>query len=179
MSCEGSSGPGDSYVLKGTQSLQTHLTFSSISEYVPIVESCPLEYRPQEVPNVLRSPVLMTTRPSSYVHSLYRTDDPNNATAGILFLGVCIAVLAYTLYKYLLPCLEGDHRSSTSRTPRPGPSSGSGWFPGAMTITVVALRHLTQNIQTIPQSPPVRGGRIKTVWAFGAELRSAVWELTS
>jgi len=98
MSCEGWSGPGDSYVLK---------------------ESCSLEYRLQEVPNVLKtstshvkSPVLLTT-------------------SRILFLGVCIAVLAYILYKYLLPCLEGDRRTSTPRTPRPGPSSGSSWFPGS------------------------------------------------
>ena len=138
MSCEGWSGPGDSYVLKGTQNLQTYLTFSSISEYVPNVESCSLEYRLQEVPNVLKtstshvkSPVLLTTCTRSYVHFMYRTDDADDATARILFLGVCIAVLAYILYKYLLPCLEGDHRSSTPRTPRPGPSSGSGWFPGS------------------------------------------------
>lgn len=64
---------------------------------------------------------------------MYRTDGANDATAGILFLCVCITVLAYILYKNLLPCLEGDRRSSPPRTPRPGPSSGfgSGWFPGS------------------------------------------------
>jgi len=98
MSCEGWSGPGDSYVLK---------------------ESCSLEYRLQEVPNVLKtstshvkSPVLLTT-------------------PQILFLCVCIASLAYVLYKYLLPCLGDDRSSSTPRTPRHGPSGGSGWFPGS------------------------------------------------
>jgi len=83
------------------------------------------------VPNVLKSPVLLTTRTPNYVHFVYRTDDADNTTAGILFLRVCIAVLAYILYRYLLPYLEGDYRSSPPRAPRPGPSSGSGWFPGS------------------------------------------------
>ena len=138
MSCEGWSGPGDSYVLKGAQNLQTQQTFSSISEYVPIVESCSLEYRLQEVPNVLKTsashvkpPELLTTRTPSYFHFVYRTDDTDDATAEILFLCAGIAVLAYILYKYLLPCLEGDHGSHPPRTPRPGPSSGSGSFPGS------------------------------------------------
>jgi hypothetical protein len=111
--------------------------FPSISEYVPHVESCSLEYRLQEVPNVLKtstshvkSPVLLTTRTPGYVHFVYQTDDADDATAQILFLCACIASLAYVLYKYLTPCVEGDRRSSLPRTPRSGPSGGSGWFPG-------------------------------------------------
>jgi hypothetical protein len=51
--------------------------------------------------------------------------------AEILFLCVFIAVLAYILYKFLLPCIEGDSRGPPPRTPRSGPSSGPGWFPGS------------------------------------------------
>jgi len=97
VSCEGWSGPGDSYVLKG---------------------SCSLEYRLQEVPDVfkpsanhLKPPVLLST-------------------SNILFICLCIGALAYILYKFLLPCTEDGRGSAAPRTPRSGPSPGSGWFPG-------------------------------------------------
>ncbi|KAI9510743.1 hypothetical protein F5148DRAFT_1176969 [Russula earlei] len=98
VSCEGWSGPGDSYVLKG---------------------SCSLEYRLQEVPDVfkpstnyIKPPVLLST-------------------SGILFLCLCIGVLAYFLYKFLLPCHEGGRGTTRPWTLRPSPSTGSGWFPGS------------------------------------------------
>jgi hypothetical protein len=47
--------------------------------------------------------------------------------AGILFLCLFIGVLAYILYKFLLPCFESGRRASL---PRPRPSPGSGWFSG-------------------------------------------------
>jgi len=65
---------------------RTSLFLRSLSTS-PIVESCSLEYRLQEVPNVLKSPVLLTTRTPSYVYFVYRTDDADNTTAGIQFLG--------------------------------------------------------------------------------------------
>jgi len=97
VSCEGWSGPGDSYVLRG---------------------SCSLEYRLQEVPDVfkpsanhLKPPVLLST-------------------SSILFICLCIGVLSYILYKFLVPCYEDGRDNVPRRTPRPGPSPGSGWFPG-------------------------------------------------
>ena len=136
--------------------MQTHETFSPIPEYVPIVQSCSLEYHLQEVPNVLKSPVLLTTRTPSYVHFVYRTDDAGNTTAGILFLRVSRSSLtSYTsISPHALRAIIGVHR--------PGPSSGSGWFPGSYDNYRRRPHHLTQNIQIILQSLQVRGGGNKT-----------------
>jgi hypothetical protein len=60
---------------------------------------------------------------------LDRPDDTDHTKVDSLFLCVFIAVLAYILYKFLLPCMEEDRRV-TPRTPRSGPSSGPDWFPG-------------------------------------------------
>ena len=48
--------------------------------------------------------------------------------AEILFLCLSIGVLAYLLYKFLLPCIESGRRASQ---PRSRPSPGSGWFSGS------------------------------------------------
>jgi len=77
---------------------------------------------------------------------------------------------------HALRAIIGVHRHGR-HAPAPRPVLAG--FLGAMTITVAAPHHLTQNIQIILQSLQVRGGGNKTVWAFGAELRSAVRELTS
>jgi len=99
VSCEGWSGPGDSYVLKG---------------------SCSLEYRLQEVPSVYR--------PASQPH-LSKGSSASEAIMSYLFYASIIGVLAFILYKLLRPCFEGRNRVLLPRTPRPGPSSTSGWFP--------------------------------------------------
>jgi len=101
VSCEGWSGPGDSHVLKG---------------------SCSLEYRLQEVPNVLKPSTSHLNPPASL------------STPDILFLCLIAAVLVFILYKVVLPCL-GNDRSTSPPRPRPPPGSGSGsgsgWFPGS------------------------------------------------
>ncbi|KAI0270323.1 hypothetical protein BGY98DRAFT_1010348 [Russula aff. rugulosa BPL654] len=65
VSCEGWSGPGDSYVLKG---------------------SCSLEYRLQEVPNVLKSPTSHLNNPPATL-----------STQDILLLCLFIGVIIYVL----------------------------------------------------------------------------------
>jgi len=99
VSCEGWSGPGDSYVLKG---------------------SCSLEYRLQEVPNAYR--------PTSNSHSS-KGSSTLEALMSYLFYALFIGLLGLILYKLLRPCFEGRNRVSPPRTPRPRPSSNPGWFP--------------------------------------------------
>jgi len=125
--------------------------------------------------------VLLTTRMPSYVHFVYQTNDANHATAGVLIC-VCIVVLAYILYKYLLLCLEGDHRSSPPQTPPPGPSSGSGWFHGSYDNYRRRPPPPYSKYLDNPTESTGAGRRDQTVWAFGAgarSLRSAFGELTS
>jgi hypothetical protein len=92
VSCEGWSGPGDPYVLKG---------------------SCGLEYRLNEVPNLLR-------------------DRSSQTANGSVFMIVWVAVLIFIIFGFLKSCLARNTTSRTRNTPptsgaRPG---GSGWFPG-------------------------------------------------
>jgi len=47
--------------------------------------------------------------------------------AEILFLCLFIGIIAYALYKFLLPCFENGRGASP---PRSRPSPGSGWFSG-------------------------------------------------
>ena len=101
--------------------------------------SCSLDYRLQEVPNAYRptshphlSKGLSTCMPFHVILS-WKFKDTNHATAGTimsyLFYASIIGVLAFILYKLLRPCFEGRNRVLLPRTPRPGPSSNSGWFP--------------------------------------------------
>ncbi|KAI9450170.1 hypothetical protein BJY52DRAFT_1206208 [Lactarius psammicola] len=89
VSCEGWSGPGDSYVLKG---------------------SCSLEYRLQEVPNVYR--------PASHLRSS-KGSFTSEALMSYLFYALFIGVLAFILYKLLRPCFDGRsiHRVLPPRAP--------------------------------------------------------------
>lgn len=49
----------------------------------------------------------------------------------IIFVSLCVAVIAFILYKLLLPCFETGRTASPPRSrPPPGSGSGSGWFPG-------------------------------------------------
>lgn len=69
VSCEGWSGPGDSYVLRGkTKTTSVPLALSTLSSSFLILGSCSLEYRLQEVPNAfnpsashLKPPALLST----------------------------------------------------------------------------------------------------------------------
>src|SRR5579863_5023569 len=89
------------------------------------------------------------------------------------------SLTSYTsISSHALRAIVEVHRHER-HVPAPRPALALAGFLGAMTITVVARRHLTQNFRIIPQSPQGRGGGIETVWAFGAGLRSAVWGLTS
>ncbi|KAH9959655.1 hypothetical protein BC827DRAFT_1134293 [Russula dissimulans] len=176
VSCEGWSGPGDSYVLKG---------------------SCSLEYRLQEVPDVfkpsanhLKPPVLLSTCASSYLPYLTRLPTPRGLTlymqANILFICLCIgAALAYILYKFLLPCTEDGRGGAVPRTPRSGPSPGSGWFPGGGHDDYRRPPPPYSKYPAIPQNPRARArrhsltrGAFQTVWGSGAARRSAAWGVT-
>jgi len=140
MSCEGWSGPGDSYVLK---------------------ESCSLEYRLQEVPNVLKTSTSHVKSPASM------------STLDILFLCLCVAVLAGILYKFLLSCYADNRRGSTPRTPRPGPSSGSGWFPGSHNDRRPPPPPYSKFPDNTTESPgPVREGQGRLGFWGGAALGS-------
>ncbi|GBE88422.1 hypothetical protein SCP_1302370 [Sparassis crispa] len=106
VSCEGWSGPGDPYVLKG---------------------SCSLEYRLVQVPSALR-----TGEEPSFPSRWFRaaSQDPLST----IFTIIWTAILLFILYSILKSCFSRP--SSTSRpggtTPRPsGGFPGSGWFPGA------------------------------------------------
>ena len=117
-----------------------------------IVESCSLEYRLQEVPNVLKSSVLLTTRTPSHVYSVYRTDDADNTTAAILFLGDASrsSLTPFTsISSHALKAIAEVHRHGR-HSPAPRPALAG--FLGVMTITVAALHHLTRNIKIIPQA---------------------------
>ncbi|KAF8501487.1 hypothetical protein F5888DRAFT_1793011 [Russula emetica] len=99
VSCEGWSGPGDSYVLKG---------------------SCSLEYRLQEVPNVLKNPSTSHLKPpvslSSYIDLCVSTQRyADYMEADILFLCLFVGVIAFILYKFLLPCFQNGRRASPPR----------------------------------------------------------------
>lgn len=101
VSCEGWTGPGDSYVLK---------------------ESCSLEYRLQEVPKAYRP----ASHSSESTGSLIL-----EALTNYIFAALLIGVLGLILYKFLRPCFEGRNSiwPPPPRPPRPGPSSNQGWFP--------------------------------------------------
>ncbi|KAH9972763.1 hypothetical protein BGW80DRAFT_1172618 [Lactifluus volemus] len=101
VSCEGWSGPGDSYVLKG---------------------SCSLEYRLQKVPDALRPSASHINSPAGW-----SACTPFLETAA---LWLCFGILAFVLYKFLGPCFNERPRSAPPRIPRPPPSSSFGWFPG-------------------------------------------------
>jgi len=100
VSCEGWSGPGDPYVLKG---------------------SCSLEYRLQEVPSVwkastsqLKSPNAMSTLETIFTWSC---------------IGVLVyALYKYLLLPCFHDCRRNPPRR-TPRSGS-GPSTGSSWFPG-------------------------------------------------
>ena len=102
-----------------------------------------------------------------------RLDDADNAKVDILCLCLCIAVLAYILYKFLLPCYEDNRRGSTPRTPRPGPSSGSGWFPGSHNDRRPPPPPYSKFPDNTTESPgPVREGQGRLGFWGGAALGS-------
>ena len=100
----------------------------------PIPGSCSLEYRLQEVPNVLNSstphrkpPASLSTCKPLYIDMHTNSMDADYVEADILFLCFLVGVLVFIVYKFLLPCFETGRRASPPR-PRPPPGSGSGWF---------------------------------------------------
>ncbi|OSC98530.1 DUF1183-domain-containing protein [Trametes coccinea BRFM310] len=127
VSCEGWSGPGDSYVLKG---------------------SCGLEYRLVQIPTGLRGSGAddpkYPSRFSCWVHgkctpirylcptklTLPMTDLSEDPAAAFSML-LWVVVLGLTLYSIISSCL---HRTPSSTRPPGRPSwgfgPGSGWFPG-------------------------------------------------
>jgi len=112
VSCEGWSGPGDPYVMKG---------------------SCSLEYHLVQLPHSLRDDTL--DRPSWFVSNLFSNLD----MSGILFMFVWFAVLAIIFYNVVYSCLRRSYRptGNTQRAPPPtypGPDDdarpGQRYFPG-------------------------------------------------
>jgi len=100
VSCEGWSGPGDSYVLKG---------------------SCGLEYRLVQVPKALRDDAY------PHVPSWFQTTDIGGLLFGILWLGVLLFI-AYGMLKSCFG-RNSNSGNSTPRPPGTSPG-GSPWFPG-------------------------------------------------
>jgi len=100
VSCEGWSGPGDPFVLKG---------------------SCSLEYRLVEVPSALRPGA--TDFPGL---SKFQSID----FASIIFYALWFAVLAFIVYQFLKSCLGRDRATPNGpRRDQPRPYTG-GSFPG-------------------------------------------------
>ncbi|KAH8094558.1 hypothetical protein BXZ70DRAFT_364659 [Cristinia sonorae] len=117
VSCEGWSGPGDPYVLKG---------------------SCALEYRLAQVPDSLRKPESHTrpSRLSRFWRDYVSTDDPGAAVFMILWTCITLFIL-YNLFKSCFTRPRPSSSSSSSSRPRnnrPGGDGGGGWsswFPGS------------------------------------------------
>ena len=104
------------------------------------------------MPNVLKSPVLLTTCTPSYVYFVYRTGGADNTTAAILFLGDASrsSLTSFTsISSHALKAIAEVHRHGRHS---PAPRLALAGFLGVMTITVAALHHLTRNIKIIPQA---------------------------
>lgn len=102
VSCEGWSGPGDPYVLKG---------------------SCGLEYRLVQIPKGLRDDSSHPGLPSSFQFS---------DIAHFLFLMLWLGVLLLIAYSIIKSCFRTNSSPTNGRNPRPPniQSGGSSWFPG-------------------------------------------------
>jgi len=100
VSCEGWSGPGDPYVLKG---------------------SCGLEYRLILVPKTLRE--------DSYPHSpsWFQSTDVGGLIFMIVWIGILL-LIAYNIFKSCLRRNPDSSRPPPHPSRPSGP--GSGWFPG-------------------------------------------------
>jgi len=116
VSCEGWSGPGDPYVMKG---------------------SCSLEYQLVQLPNSLRedSSDWSPFSKLDFFHNLDRS--------GIVFMVVWLAVLALIAYTMIYSCWHRKYPATgnTQRVPPPtypGPGddrrSGSDYFPGGFHV---------------------------------------------
>lgn len=112
VSCEGWSGPGDPYVMKG---------------------SCSLEYSLVQLPNSLREDSSEWS-PFSKLNFFRNLD-----TSGMVFMFVWVAVLALIAYIMMHSCLRRTYRptGNTQRVPPPSYPGvggnggwGSGYFPG-------------------------------------------------
>jgi len=110
VSCEGYSGAGDPFILKG---------------------SCALEYRLVQVPDALR--------PGNADSNHRAWKAPDMDIASTLFWMLWIGILIFIVYSFLKSCLDTDddgrrrvHRGGNNR---PGGGGGGGgwnnWFPGA------------------------------------------------
>ncbi|CAL1715807.1 unnamed protein product [Somion occarium] len=104
VSCEGWSGPGDPYVLKG---------------------SCGLQYRLVQVPDALRKEGdhRVPSRLSRWYQDV--TADP----AATIFTIIWTAFLLFIVYSFLKSCFTGRLQGDNTNQ-RPRSSPGSGWFPG-------------------------------------------------
>jgi len=108
VSCEGWSGPGDPYVLKG---------------------SCSLEYRLVQVPDKLRGSdePRFKSRMSNWLDQAY-----SNPSATI-FTIIWTAALLFILYSFLKSCWAGRSTPGVVDRTRPRPPGGGsspGWFSG-------------------------------------------------
>ena len=95
-----------------------------------------MEYRLQEVPNVLKPsashinpPAVLSTRKLFVYRYAYQLDDADYyMEVDILFLCLFVGALVFILYKFILPCFENGRTGALPPRSRPPPSSGSGWF---------------------------------------------------
>jgi len=110
VSCEGWSGPGDPYVMKG---------------------SCSLEYHLVQLPKSLRDDTL--DWPSFGASNFFRNMD----VSGILFMCVWFAVLAVIAYNVVYSCLRRNYRPTGNAqrvAPPTYPGPGDGGRPGHRNI---------------------------------------------
>ncbi|THH28242.1 hypothetical protein EUX98_g5952 [Antrodiella citrinella] len=150
VSCEGWSGPGDPYVLKG---------------------SCGLEYRLVQVPDALRTGETHS-RPAWYSRWTKQALDDPPAT---IFMIIWVSFLAFILYSLLKSCF----RSTTTRAPTPRSNRGSGgggggggggrggWFPGGPPTHTDPPPPYSKSSNTTAQADP-QGGWTPGFWTGAA-----------
>jgi hypothetical protein len=133
VSCEGWSGPGDSYVLKGTQKWQRRSIVFIPDTPIQDLALWSTAFRRYRTSCGLQPRISTHKRGGPFVcrfvlicRKVYDADHPKAETAALcLFIGF----LAFVLYKLLRPCFDsGEYRRpAPPRMPRSRPSTN---FPG-------------------------------------------------
>jgi SOCE-associated regulatory factor of calcium homoeostasis len=134
VSCEGWSGPGDSYVLKGTQKWQRRSIVLILDTPIQDLALWSTAFRRYRTSCDIQPRISTQKRGGPFVcrfvliwRKVNDADHPKVETAALY---LCIGLLAFVLYKLLRPCFGGYSRPAPPRMPRSRPSSNSSWFPG-------------------------------------------------
>ncbi|KAH9838682.1 uncharacterized protein C8Q71DRAFT_807720 [Rhodofomes roseus] len=107
VSCEGWSGPGDPYVLKG---------------------SCGLEYRLVQIPDALRRPDEHHRHHSRILNWIAAARENPSAAVFTIVWTACLLLILYSFLKSCFTSRTGSSSSSGSRPRPPDTGPGSGWF---------------------------------------------------